>query len=106
MLSRRINLMSKKNKITQALEGHDRVRLPRMYDNFELLPELDLLGGDLYGELLSIASGTKKKCEYLNSYRIDFEQIKKEAEEKKLDGVLEYLESISGLIALCEECEN
>lgn len=97
--------MNKNKEIKTALEKHMKKDFPRMYDNFDLLPELDLLAADIHGELESIVKRGKKTCEYLEQYKKDYKEIKKEAEEKKLKDVLEYLEIISRLISLCEYCK-
>jgi len=92
-------------KISKKLEDHKELAFPSV-EGLETFAELTMLDADLYGELMSLSKQAKDKCTYLKKYKQDYEEIKREAQEKSLEEVIVYLTSIKELIDLCEECER
>ena len=81
----------------KQFEDHKALPFPSM-EGLELSAEFAMLDGDIAGEVQGIISGSKSEFDHLESYKKTLSEIKADAEQKQLEDVVRYLDSLGKLL--------
>lgn len=87
------------NNLKAKLEDHSKLLFPSLPDGFQLWAEFVSLDADIVGEAQGIIGQAKDGFDNPDSYKVEIERIRVEAQEKGFGEILSRLDSLDSILA-------